>query len=57
MNFVLLGSFTLVEAFTIGVAIAFYNTTVVIQALLITIGVFLGLTLFTFQSKVTRLSC
>jgi len=39
------------EAFTVGVVVAFYETTVVLQALLITIGVFLGLTLFTFQSK------
>jgi FtsH-binding integral membrane protein len=52
MNFVLLGTFTLMEAFTLGVAVAFYETTLVLQALLITVGVFLGLTLFTFQSKV-----
>ncbi|KAF9527330.1 glutamate binding protein [Crepidotus variabilis] len=50
-NFVLLSTFTLMEAFTLGVAISFYNQTIVLQALLITIGIFLGLTLFTFQSK------
>ena len=53
MNFVLLGTFTLMEAFTLGVAVAFYENRIVIQALLITIGVFFGLTLFTFQSKVS----
>jgi FtsH-binding integral membrane protein len=52
MNFILLSAFTLAEAFTLGVAVAFYETTIVLQALLITIGVFAGLTLFTFQSKV-----
>jgi len=50
-NFIFLSVFTIMEACTIGVAIAFYETTIVLQALLITIGVFLGLTLFTFQSK------
>ncbi|KIP11563.1 hypothetical protein PHLGIDRAFT_33284 [Phlebiopsis gigantea 11061_1 CR5-6] len=50
-NFVLLSTFTLMEAFTLGVLTAFYPTNVVMQALLITLGVFLGLTLFTFQSK------
>jgi len=50
-NLILLSTFTATEAFTIGVAISFYDTTIVLQALLITLGVFLGLTLFTFQSK------
>lgn len=52
MNFVLLGGFTLMESVTIGVAVAFYDSQIVLQALIITIVVFLGLTLFTFQSKV-----
>jgi len=51
-NFIFLSVFTLMEAFTVGVVVAFYETTIVLQALLITVGVFLGLTLFTFQSKV-----
>ncbi|KAF8197880.1 UPF0005-domain-containing protein [Pholiota molesta] len=50
-NLVLLSSFTLLEAFTLGIAISFYPDVLVLQALLITTGVFLGLTLFTFQSK------
>ncbi|KIJ49475.1 hypothetical protein M422DRAFT_27841 [Sphaerobolus stellatus SS14] len=51
VNFVLLSTFTLLEAFTVGVVVAFYDTTIVLQALLITLAIFLGLTLFTFQSK------
>ncbi|KAL0956656.1 hypothetical protein HGRIS_002788 [Hohenbuehelia grisea] len=51
INFVLLSTFTLMEAFTLGVIVAFYDTKIVMQALLITLGVFLGLTLFTLQSK------
>ncbi|KAH7920151.1 hypothetical protein BV22DRAFT_1021777 [Leucogyrophana mollusca] len=51
INLVLLSTFTLMEAFTLGVVTAFYDNVIVLQALLITLGVFLGLTLFTFQSK------
>ncbi|KIY72649.1 UPF0005-domain-containing protein [Cylindrobasidium torrendii FP15055 ss-10] len=50
-NLLLLSTFTLLEAFTLGIAIAFYDVKIVIQALLITLGVFIGLTLFTFQSR------
>jgi len=50
-NFVLLSTFTVMEAFTLGIVVAFYDNVIVLQALLITLGVFLGLTLFTFQSK------
>ena len=55
LNFGLLGLFTLMEAFTLGVVTAFYDNVVVLQALLITTGVFLGLTLFTLQSKASLL--
>jgi len=51
LNLVLLSAFTLCEAFTVGLIVGFYDNTVVVQALIITMGVFLGLTLFTFQSK------
>jgi len=51
LNLVLLSTFTLLESFAIGIAISFYDQQVVLQALLITLGVFLGLTLFTMQSK------
>ncbi|KAJ7045681.1 inhibitor of apoptosis-promoting Bax1-domain-containing protein [Mycena alexandri] len=50
-NFVLLSTFTLMEAFTLGIVVAFYDNLIVLQALLITLGVFIGLTIFTFQSK------
>ena len=53
LNLVLLSTFTLLEASTLGVVVAFYDNRIVMQALLITMGVFLGLTLFTFQSKVS----
>jgi len=73
LNFILLSSFTLLEAFTLGVATAFIDNVVVLQALyvpsstaipqpvdnenrLITLGIFLGLTLFTLQSKVCTAS-
>ncbi|KAG6831766.1 hypothetical protein H0H92_007918 [Tricholoma furcatifolium] len=51
LNLVLLSTFTLMEAFTLGVVVAFYDNAIVMQALLITLGVFIGLTLFTLQSK------
>jgi len=51
LNLGLLASFTVFEAFTVGVAVAHYETQVVLQALLVTLGVFIGLTLFTLQSK------
>ncbi|KAF8164182.1 inhibitor of apoptosis-promoting Bax1-domain-containing protein [Mycena galopus ATCC 62051] len=48
-NFFLL--VTLLEAYTIGFAVAFYENGVILQALAITLVVFIGLTLFTLQSK------
>jgi len=51
LNLVLLSTFTLLEAFTLGVLCAYFDNAIVLQALLITLGVFLGLTVFTFQSK------
>jgi hypothetical protein len=43
------------EAFSLGVVTAFSDNVIVLQALLITTGVFLGLTLFTLQSKASFL--
>lgn len=74
LNLVLLSTFTVMEAFTLGVLVAFVDNLIVLQALyvlyiivwsalpnspnlthsLITLGVFIGLTLFTFQSKVRQ---
>ena len=56
-NLGLLALFTLMEAFTLGVVTASFDDVIVLQALLITTGVFLGLTLFTMQSKVGLLGC
>lgn len=44
------------EAFSLGVVTAFSDSVIVLQALLITTGVFLGLTLFTLQSKASLLN-
>ncbi|KAG1768257.1 hypothetical protein EV702DRAFT_979536 [Suillus placidus] len=51
LNLVLLSTFTIMEAFTLGIITVFFDDIIVLQALLIMLGVFLGLTLFTFQSK------
>jgi len=50
-NYILLASFTVFESLTLGLIVPFYDSVIVLQALLITLGVFLGLTLFTLQSK------
>lgn len=48
-NVILLGVFTLLEAITLGSAISYVNSAIVLQAFAITTFVFLGLTLFTLQ--------
>jgi len=50
-NFYLLGLFTALESYTVGVVVTFYDQTVVLQALIVTFGIFVGLSLFTLQSK------
>ncbi|KAJ9107720.1 hypothetical protein QFC21_001180 [Naganishia friedmannii] len=50
-NMVLLGAFTMFESLMIGTVTSYYSARIVLQALIITTGVFVGLTLFTFQSK------
>lgn len=50
-NLVLLGLFTLLESLSIGAVISYTDQTVVLQAAIITTFAFLGLTLFTLQSK------
>lgn len=50
-NFYLLGLFTVIEAYTIGTVTSFYDSQIVLEALVLTTGVFLALTLFTFQTK------
>lgn len=51
LNYVLLTGFTLVESYTVGTTVTFFDKSIVLQALIMTTGIFIGLTLFTFQSK------
>ena len=50
-NLLFLSGFTAMEAYTISVVVSFYEARVVIQALLITLGIFVALTLFACQTK------
>ncbi|KAJ2702943.1 hypothetical protein H4R19_005331 [Coemansia spiralis] len=50
-NIGFLSAFTACEAYTLGAVTAFYSTPVVLQALAITLGLFVVLTLFTLQSR------
>ncbi|KAK3769647.1 hypothetical protein RRG08_004899 [Elysia crispata] len=50
-NYILLGVFTLMEAYCIGVIVTFYKVPSVVEAFLLTLGLTIGLTLYTFQSK------
>ncbi|KAJ3125647.1 hypothetical protein HK098_008307 [Nowakowskiella sp. JEL0407] len=51
VNFYLLGSFTLLESYAIGTVVSFYDSNVVLQAVILTFAMFIGLTIFTLQSK------
>ena len=42
---------TVVEAYTIGVLVSFYDVAVVLQAFFLTAAVVVGLTAFTFQTQ------
>jgi FtsH-binding integral membrane protein len=50
-NFILLGVFTLFESLTIGTIVSFFDKILVIQAIIITAVVVVGLTMYTFQTK------
>jgi len=50
-NFILLGVFTLVESYAVGVTVLSYEVKFVLQALILTSFIFVGLSLFTLQSK------
>lgn len=50
-NYILLSLFTLVQAYTVAVVVSFYDQLAVLQAFLLTMGVTVGLTLYTFQTK------
>jgi len=51
LNLVLLALFTVVQAYTLGVVVTFYEVSVVLQAFFLTCAVVAGLTAFTFQTK------
>jgi len=50
-NLVFLAGFTALEAYSISVVTSFYDSKIVVQALIFTLGIFLALTLFACQTK------
>lgn len=50
-NLLFLGAFTLLEAYAVSVVTSFYEARIVVQALMITLGLFVALTLFACQTK------
>jgi protein lifeguard len=50
-NLLFLSGFTLLEAYTVALVVSFYEARIVIQALLLTLGIFFALTLFACQTK------
>lgn len=50
-NLFFLSGFTALEAYSISVIVSFYQSRVVLEALLLTLGIFVALTLFACQTK------
>ncbi|EEP78911.1 conserved hypothetical protein [Uncinocarpus reesii 1704] len=50
-NLLFLSAFTLLEGYAISVVTSFYDSAIVMQALVLTLGIFLALTLFACQTK------
>ncbi|KAJ5609358.1 hypothetical protein N7528_009925 [Penicillium herquei] len=50
-NLLFLSAFTVTEAYSISVVTSFYDARVVVQALVLTLGIFVALTLFACQTK------
>lgn len=50
-NLLFLGGFTALEAYSISVIVSFYQSRIVLQAVLLTAGIFIALTLFACQTK------
>ncbi len=50
-NLIFLSGFTLLEAYTVSVIVSFYQTSVVLEAVILTAGIFVFLTLFACQTK------
>lgn len=51
MNMYLLTAFTLVEAYTVGTVVSFYDQIIVLQAFGLTMATVIALTVYTFQTK------
>jgi len=51
MNLFFLAGFTALEAYSVAVIVSFFDTKIVLQAVLLTAGIFVGLTLFACQTK------
>lgn len=50
-NLLFLSAFTITEAYSISVVTSFYDARVIVQALVLTLGMFVALTLFACQTK------
>jgi len=50
-NLLFLSGFTALEAYAISVVVSFYDSRIVLQALILTFGIFVALTLFACQTK------
>ncbi|WYZ39530.1 hypothetical protein EsH8_III_001444 [Colletotrichum jinshuiense] len=50
-NLLFLSGFTLMEAYTVSVIVSFYKTSIVLNAVILTAGIFVFLTLFACQTK------
>lgn len=50
-NLLFLSGFTILEAYTISVVVSFYKTSIVLNAVLLTAGIFVFLTAFACQTK------
>ncbi|PLB35780.1 Bax inhibitor-1 family protein [Aspergillus candidus] len=50
-NLLFLSGFTILEAYSISVAVSFYDARIVVQALVLTLGMFVALTLFACQTR------
>jgi protein lifeguard len=50
-NLIFLGAFTALEAYTISVITSFYESKIVLEALIFTLGIFIALTIFACQTK------
>jgi len=56
-NFILLASFTLLESIVLGSLVTFYESSLVLQAFLLTLSVTVILTLYAWQTKQNYTSC